>query len=295
LLVADGNQGLNLTRFAVCGTAQCVLAQHEILHRLFMAVVSLALLAEHQPAHSSPQHFFTDLGTFGGGNTVGLDLNGVGEATGFSKPPQGAPSDAHPFLYNAGKLTDLGLPPGIRCVGGMAINGAAAVIATRICRRQEGEDRFTGFLYEHGRIVRLPTLGGDNTFPGGINDLGQVTGSSITAQGDDHAFVFFNGSITDLGTLGGRSSGGAAINNEGWVAGDSQNAARETHPFVYHDGRMTDLGTLGGTFATATAINGVGQVLGFSWLSGGDALPQRAFFYTGGTMEELGTFGGPSS
>ncbi len=65
-----------------------------------------------------------------------------------------------------------------------------------------------------------------HTYARGINDLGQVTGYTITAGRDQHAFVTGpNGvGITDIGTLGGENSVAEGINGAGRVVGWSETA-----------------------------------------------------------------------
>ena len=59
---------------------------------------------------------------------------------------------------------------------------------------------------------------------------------------------------------------------------------------IYH---VTDLGTLGGTSSEATAINDLGQVVGYATTTGNS--PAFHAFYSGGSVTDLGTFGGPAN
>jgi probable HAF family extracellular repeat protein len=56
---------------------------------------------------------------------------------------------------------------------------------------------------------------------------------------------------------------------------------------------VTDLGTLGGSESFATGINNSGQVVGYCYNS--NNATNRAFLYSGGSMQALGTLGGASS
>src|SRR4051794_25485514 len=69
--------------------------------------------------------------------------------------------------------------------------------------------------------------------PRAINNAGQVTGQSITANFYGHAFLYANGSMSDLGSLPGPDSFsyGRGINDAGQVVGDSVGRA-----FLYSNG-----------------------------------------------------------
>ena len=70
----------------------------------------------------------------------------------------------------------------------------------------------------------LGTLGGSDSYPSAINDMGQVVGYSFNASGFYHAFIWNKMTgMKDLGTLGGSESYANAINDMGQIAGYNTN------------------------------------------------------------------------
>src|SRR5665213_1827080 len=139
----------------------------------------------------------------------------------------------------------------------------------------------------------LGSLGGSGTVPSAINDAGQVTGSSTSANGDGHAFLWADGTMRDLGALpGGAASFGAAINSQGIVAGSSGAAADVygfDHAFLWADGTMRDLGALpGGAASFGAAINSQGIVAGSSGAAADVYGFDHAFVTNGATLTDLG-------
>jgi len=180
-------------------------------------------------------------------------------------------------------------------------------------------------------VAEISSLGGDPALmlATGINDEGQVTGSSFIA-GDTiiHAFLYTAGVTQDLGTLGGSESDGAGINNAGEITGVADAANGTANAFLYRDGGMHNLGSVLGIDSVGYAINASGQIIGGSqegaflynrgavqYLTSsagtlsasainaaGEVLggvtgngPPQTFLYSGGVVSVLGTLGGNST
>jgi probable HAF family extracellular repeat protein len=102
--------------------------------------------------------------------------------------------------------------------------------------------------------------------------------------------------VTDLGSLGGAGSQAFAINERGQITGagdlplpNPTNAG--DHAFLYDHGAMIDLGTLWRN-SYGQAINNRGQVAGFSEALLAGFAVYRAFLYSGGVFQDIGTLGG---
>jgi probable HAF family extracellular repeat protein len=205
-----------------------------------------------------------DLGTFGGPNSLAGAVNARGQVTGVA---QNAVSDP----FNFGDI--IGLP---------------------------NSTQWRGFLWQHGVMQDLGTLGGADSAASGflaLNDRSQVLGISFTNDVVNPAtgfptldsFLWSHGEKLDLGTLGGTFTNGLTINNGGQIVGSSNLPGDSiSHPFVWHRGVLTDLGTLGGDNGTALWNNDAGDVVGTADVTGTQI--HHGFLWKHGIMKDLGTF-----
>ncbi len=105
---------------------------------------------------------------------------------------------------------------------------------------------FHAFVYREGTVTDLGTLGGSQSFGNAINNAGQITGTSETANGGArNAFLYAAGAMKDLGSLYGNGSTGYAINGAGQVVGFSRrkslNGPAQTTATMWSGAKIVDL------------------------------------------------------
>jgi len=139
-----------------------------------------------------------DLGTLGGWDSSGFDINSIGQIVGDGWT-SGNGGD-QPFLHSgSGSLM------ANDCIGPLSggTNGLAYAVnnngqAVGWADTNGGNEN--AFLY-NGTMHDLGTLGGMESVATDINDGGQIVGYSQVGAGDDHAFIYSNGSMQDLNNL----------------------------------------------------------------------------------------------
>ncbi|MBZ5723087.1 MAG: hypothetical protein LAO03_22335 [Acidobacteriia bacterium] len=278
---------------------------------LFAALaITVPLAAQEQPQNANKTHYTVqDLGTFGGTLSWAYGINNKGSVTGFATLP--GDTEKHGFLWRKGRMTDLGILGGPNSspfykpnerdevVGGAETSGADP----------SGED-YCGFgtyltclpfLWRHGVMTPLPTLGGNNGIAAFINNRGQVVGNAENTTPDScglHNFqtkpvLWQHGQIEELPLLPGDTNGIAqGINDRGQVAGFSGcNPFSLSSAVLWEKGTVTPLDSLGGNASGGTGINNRGQVFGYSYLAD-NVTYHGVLWQEGAGMQDLGTLPG---
>ena len=258
-----------------------------------------------------------DLGAFSGGTSSGvggMSPNGryvAGLSTDGTLDPASQAQTFRAALFAHGGVTDLGTLGGTFS-GAYDANNRGQVVGVAenaiadpfhgdqgIFNSLPGSNRDRAFLWQHGVMQDLGTLGGNDAAAAFINARAQIAGASFTTTGANpttgrptqHPFLWENGRMRDLGSLGGTSGYPAALNDKGQVAGGMNLPGDQAqHAFLWDDGRLIDLGTLGGDKSHANWLNAAGDVVGNADLPG--STTHGAFLWKDGQLIDLGRLNG---
>jgi len=232
-----------------------------------------------------------DLGTLGGDDAQALSVNRGGQIVGSSytdtipNETTGIPT-IHPFLWERGRMVDLGTLGGTYAGGGscnfgasctspvplyegsLLINNRSQVIGTS---NLAGDQSFHPFLWEKGKMRDLGTLGGDNGVAIWLTDNGEVVGQAdVPGSQAYHGFRWKDRVITDLGTLEGDPCSRALMaNSKGQIVGGTLAICQleTTRAFLWENGGpIIDLNSLtvadsGANLYEADNINERGEIV----------------------------------
>jgi probable HAF family extracellular repeat protein len=225
-----------------------------------------------------------DIGTLGGPDAAPwAGPNNRGQVSGSSYTSSTVNADTgsptiHPFLWEDGTMADLGSLGGTLAFGeGVNERGEVIGISTLAgnIAGANGQPIFHPFIWRHGCIRDLGTLGGDNGDVSWINDAGQVVGVADLPGSETHdAFLWERGRMVDLGNLG-QTSRASAINSRGQVVGSSKTNDGQFHAFLWNKGTpMIDLNVFVPEGADlqlltdALNINDRGEIMGLGFPPG---------------------------
>jgi uncharacterized membrane protein len=298
----------------------------------FSLLVSLSAAAQVQNA--SARYVIHDLGALpsaspGGGFSQPGTLNDAGVVAGVSVAPDGI---QHPVLWVRDQIVDLnhsgdhGLNAfafGINSLGRVSLqteNSAYDPNGEDFCLY--GTHRVcAAAVWQGGRFISLPTLGGNNSNVGNVNSLGQIPGvaetpvfdpscaSKLPSQKLRYQAVIWGpdlGTVKPLPLLGNDSVSVALwMNDKGQVVGASGACSNTQPPPIAYgshailweaDGTPVDLGNLGSTLGNVgLAINNRGEVVGAAQLRDDSTLSNGTvgFLWTRQHgMKSLGTLPG---
>jgi probable HAF family extracellular repeat protein len=247
-----------------------------------LAVIAVPVAINPAPAHATPTWTYrtVELGSLGGGQSEATAVNDRGQVVGYS---QTAAGPFHPFLWQHGTMTDLGvLVPGPDEFGTATdINNNGQVVGYSVVDQTEDQAIVHAFLWRRGTLIDLGTLGGHSSQASAINDRGEVVGWSSTADGKIHGFLWRNGTMTNLGV-----HTAADVNDGGQVVGQvvgSDAGTPTASAFRWRRGTLTVLTAPALDASNAVAINNAGSVA----VNGLAGLNFNAYLWRSGRLTEL--------
>jgi probable HAF family extracellular repeat protein len=246
------------------------------------------------------------LGNLGGNNSYAAAINDRGQVAGnaynaipdpYSSiiTPFGA-TQVHAFLWHDGDMRDLGTLGGPDSIAfymdeGGEVAGISFVNSNP--NATTGIPTLHSFLWRHGKMQDLGTLGGTIVTPNAMNNRGEVAGfSNIAGDQTGHAFLWDRDALKDLGTLGGSFSTAFGLNDDEVVVGRADLPDGHIDAFLWEKGKIRDLGNLG-CASNAWAINSRRQVVGATYLA--DCETIHAMFWQDGRMYDLNDLVQPGS
>jgi probable HAF family extracellular repeat protein len=196
--------------------------------------------------------------------------------------------------------------------GGINDRGEAVGMAETSVPDPNGEDMCAfgtkktcrGFLWRHGHIMALPTLGGNNGQASAINNREQIVGISETTVPDSGCppskqpgttilpVMWEKGEVRALPTLPGEPDGFVqGLNDQGQAVGATGTCTSfAIHAVLWENDHAFQLADLGHTGSDAYAINDHGQAVGYVSTTDGSTIV--ASLWENGGVKNLGILPG---
>jgi probable HAF family extracellular repeat protein len=251
-----------------------------ILFALLFASIVVGQQISTTPA-SPPCYAITNLGEYylDEGSDQSLGLNLFGTVVGTTNRWNPLPLPFQGYVYQRGVFKQL------PTLWGQSVDPRQINIRGQIAGGTQLPDGlWHATLWDEGKPIDLPTLGGASSFAVALNDEGDAAGnSSVVSLYDFHAAAWFNRKVVNLSLDGELQSYANGINDERQVTVITEYPDQTWHSFIWKNGACTEVPpqTNGGLFVGP--INNAGKVCGQGALLTG----WHAFIYDGKELVDL--------
>jgi probable HAF family extracellular repeat protein len=123
-------------------------------------------------------------------------MNNQGDVAGYSDTATG---QTHAFAILGGTMMDLDVP-GSAASRAVGINDSRQVLIVS----EDAQKHASSLIWQNGQSFPIPSLSGSDATGGAINNLGQVVGNGMAADGTNHAFAYDPAALRliDMGEIG---------------------------------------------------------------------------------------------
>jgi probable HAF family extracellular repeat protein len=144
----------------------------------------------------------------------------------------------HVYLYDRGTVTTVTNPSGGDATIGYTLTGSVNRPLSdlgHVTATYRSGTSTRSFLWHHGRSTDLGTLGGTYTSAAAVNNLGEVAGTSETADGTMRAFLWRRGELIALDPPGDQyvTTSAAWLTDQGEVLGYARNESGGEAAFTW--------------------------------------------------------------
>jgi len=231
-------------------------------------------------------------------------MNNAGTTAGFAVSDLSvSPPILNPTLFHAfGPVTELDFLTGLGANQGrqgtfLGINDSGVAVGFyETAPFVPGETTpASAFVYQGGKVITLPGLGGIRSLAHDINENGLIAGESLNTSGENRAVLWDNQQIINLGTLPGYDSEAVALNDNGTAVGYTSPSTAPGKALMFKNGEVIDLGFVPSEYpiekVRAFEVNNCEQVLGIqytdSFMPGSLCSTHFPVFHLGSTMQAL--------
>jgi probable HAF family extracellular repeat protein len=197
----------------------------------------------------------TDLGTFGGEDSMASGINNNGQIVGTILTSTGTAG----FLYTNGVETNIGSLGGTNTYA-QAINNAGQITGDSYTggKDVDSDPIFHAFVYSGGTMTDLGTAAGYQDAQGNsINSSGEIAGSLYNPSTGNSAFLYSSGQLSNIGPSDDNMEVATGINDAGQIIGYESSG----EGLLDSNGVITALGSN----TTPLAINNHGEIVGYTY------------------------------
>jgi YVTN family beta-propeller protein len=154
------------------------------------------------------------------------------------------------------------------------ILGLALILVFGVISRSASAQQFIAVSYP----------GSPSTYPGTINNHGEIVGNYADSGGVFHGFTLVNGQYTSLNFPGSADTYASAINDSGEIVG-AYLFSGTLHGFLFANSTYTTIDFPGSNYTGPAGINNLGEIVGVYSISGSSVL--HGFALNGGVFTTI--------